>query len=89
MAFEITNPSAGTTGNRRTVTGTWTGAIGDAAGSYDIGSPNVISADFDPNLGTGTPEKPLVSRSVSGNITTLSIYNKQTVTDGKFRVEFI
>lgn len=71
------------------MTGTWTGAAGDAAGTIDIGSANVITADFDPNKSSDGPtEKPFVSRSVSGAITTLSVYNKDTVTDGKFRIEF-
>ena len=90
MAFATSNPVAGNAGNRRVVSGTWTGSVNDNAGTMDVGSANVISADFDPNKASGGPvERPLVSRSVSGAITTLTIYNKQAVTDGKFRVEYV
>ncbi len=89
MAFATTNLSAGVSGNHRTVSGSWSGVVGDAAGSIAIGSANVISYDFDPNLTTGPTEKPICSASTSGNTTTLTVYNHQTVTSGKFRIEFI
>lgn len=89
MAFAVSNTKLTVTGGIRVYSGKWTGAAGDAAGSIDIGSAEVISADFDPNKASGGPtEKPLVSRSVSGSTTTLSVYNKDTVTDGKFKIEY-
>lgn len=89
MAFATSNVLAGNAGNRRTVTGVWTSSAGDAPGTISIGSANVTSYDFDPNVSSGSSEKPLVSASVSGATTTLSVYHHQTITAGKFRIEFV
>jgi len=89
MAFATSDLKFNVSGSNRVMTGKWTCSAGDTAGTIDIGSANVISAEFDPNLASGGPaEKPLVSRSTSGSTTTLTIYHKQTVTDGKFKIEY-
>ena len=89
MAFSTANLMANSQGNIRGVSGTWTGNAGDAAGSFTIGSGNVLEYDFDPGLSSGGPtEKPLVSSAASGNNTVLTIYYHQTVTAGKFNVTF-
>jgi len=88
MAFSTSNLVARNYGSSRGMTGTWSCTAGDAPGTIAIGAANVISYDFDSNT-TGSPsEKPLVSQSTSGSTTTLTVYHHQTVTSGRFRIEF-
>ena len=88
MAFATSNLVARSTGSTRTMTGSWSAAVGDSPGTIAIGAANVIAFDFDPGVSTGPTEKPLVTQSVSGAITTLTINHKQTVTAGRFRIEY-
>lgn len=88
MAFATSNLALSNGGNKRVLTGNWSGTVGDTAGSLEIGSGYVSSFDFDPGVSTGPAEKPLVTASVSNGVTTLSVHYHQTVTSGKFRVEY-
>jgi hypothetical protein len=88
MAFATSNLAAHSAGSTRTVTGNWSCTAGDAPGTIVIGSSSVIAYDFDPASTTSPSEKPLVTASTSGNQTTLTVYHHQTVTTGKFRIEY-
>lgn len=88
MAFATSNLVARNYGNTRVVTGSWSCAAGDSPGTIAVGAANVISYDFDPGLSTGPVEKPFVTSSVSGAITTLTVAHHQTVTAGKFKIEY-
>ena len=64
--------------------GKWTHTDGDANESLAIGG-TVWGARFNPNTTSGPIEAEVVwSQSVSGTITTITIYNNATVTDGRF-----
>ena len=88
MAFATSNLVARNTGSYRSVSGNWSCLAGDAPGTIDIGAANVISYDFDPASTSSPQEKPLVTGTTVGNITTLTVYTHKTVTAGKFRIEF-
>jgi hypothetical protein len=88
MAFSTSNVAVGNNGNRRVLTGNWSCLATDAPGTIVIGSGYVSSFDFDPAVTSGPAEKPLVSASVSSGQTTLTVNHHQTVTNGKFRVEY-
>ena len=87
MAFATSNIRAGSSGDRRLLTGTWSGAVGDAVGTFDVYG-KVYTADFYSNITDSPSEKPLVSLSQNSStgITTISISNNETVTDGNFRI---
>ena len=89
MAFATSNVRAGSSGDRRVVTGTWTGSEGDAAGAYLIYG-KVFAADFFTNKSSDSPsQQPLTSLSQNSTtgITTITVSNSEAVTDGNFRVE--
>lgn len=88
MAFSTSNLQARNYGSTRGMTGNWSCTAGDAPGTIAIGAANVISYDFDPATSSGPSEKPLVSASTSGSTTTLTIYHHQTVSNGKFKIEY-
>lgn len=88
MAFATSNVVARNYGSTRGVTGNWSCSSGDAPGTLDIGSAGVISFDFDPASTTSPQEKPLVTASTTGSITTLTVYHHKTVTNGKFKIEY-
>lgn len=67
-----------------TLVGTWTHTDGDANETIAIAG-TVWGARFNPDTTTGPIEVEVVwSQSVSGRITTLTVYNNATVTNGKF-----
>ena len=89
MAFATSQLTSGVRGNKRYVSGKWTGSAGDAAGTIVIGSSEVQSVEFDPRIGSSGPaERPLISTSASSGQTTVSVYYKQNVTDGRFTITY-
>lgn len=88
MAFSATVYNTQYMGAGKTVlSGTWSGAAGDAAGSMSIGGP-VTSAKFEKfdndNTFQGVAR---VTSSISSGITTLTINNQDNVTTGYFTIE--
>lgn len=73
-----------------TVWGTWTGATGDAAGTLAISGivTRAIFQKFDA-LDNTYEIIPRIERSTSSGITTLTIENQDTVTDGFFTIEVL
>lgn len=88
MAFSATIRNVQYIGpGKTTLSGEWSGAAGDAAGSFAI-SGIVTKADFmkfdNDNTFQGLAR---VSSSVSSGITTLSVNNQDNVTTGYFTIE--
>lgn len=88
MAFATSAVRSGISGDKRVLTGSWTGSSGDANGTYTV-KGKVFQADFDDQLTTGPGAKPLVTWSESGGTTTITIPNFRDVTAGTYRIEFI
>lgn len=87
MAFATSNVRVESLGHSWLTTGTWTGAVGDAAGTLTVPGQQVLSGKFDTNLSSGGPTAPVAwSFSASNGVSTVSVYYHQTVTDGKFAI---
>lgn len=85
MAFATTNVVRESSGSQNVFSGTWTAAIGDAAGTITIGNV-ALAADFFQNTTSGARQD---RTPVSGlGSSTLTIYHQGTVTDGRFRIVF-
>lgn len=79
MAITIQFPST-----VKTMVGTWTQTKGAANQTLSIAG-TVWDARFTSNKSSGTADYDVKwSQSVSGRITTLTIYSSDNVTDGKF-----
>lgn len=88
MAFAATNVKSCSLGGAiKLTTGDWTGAIGDAAGSFVVAGGKVYGAQFLSNLTTG-PQEPDIKVSPSGTAgyVTVSVNNNMTVTAGTFSI---
>lgn len=86
MAFStaniVTTPIASAL---RVITGTWSGAAGDAAGSFTMGGALIGSMWFKNDANSNSTQIfPYVTSTVSGNISTLSVNNVDNVTNGTF-----
>ena len=88
MAFSATIQNVQYMGPGRTsLSGTWSGASGDAAGSLAVAG-TVIKANFYTFDSDNTWQViPRVSSSVSSGITTLTINNLDDVTTGYFEID--
>lgn len=88
MAFTATVRNMQYSGPGKTkISGDWTGASGDAAGSMTVGGI-VTQANFYSYNSTNTWQIiPRVTSSVSSGITTLTINNQDDVTSGYFEIE--
>lgn len=85
MAFATTNVSRENRGSVSVMRGTWTASVGDAAGTITLGTP-ALAADFWANVSSG-PTQGRIRVSGLGS-TTLTVYNQEAVTDGRFEVLF-
>jgi len=74
----------------RSIRGTWTGSAGDAAGTLAIAGivQEAIFQKFDTKDNT-YQIIPRIERSTSAGITTLTIENQDTVTDGFFTIDVL
>ncbi len=88
MAFATSNLVVRCPGSTRVLTGNWTCAAGDAPGTIAIGSGAILSSEFDPRLSLGPSEKPMISTSTTGGVTTVTVYHHATVTAGTFKIEY-
>ena len=88
MAFSATVYNTQYSGpGRTTLSGTWSGSAGDAAGSMTISGTvvNAVFNKFDADNTSGGPVR--CSSSVFSGITTLTINNQDNVTTGYFTIE--
>ncbi len=67
--------------------GDWTGAAGDAAGTFGVAGGKVYHAQFLPNV-TNVAYQPNIAVSPSGTagIVTVTVYNSGAVTAGTFGI---
>lgn len=90
MAFATSNIAYDVQGSHKVVTGTWTGAAGDAAGTYALAAGKIFGAEFYINDTSGGPVQVQcpVQTSLSGYITTVTVNYGRTVSTGSFKIEF-
>ncbi len=90
MAFATSNVAYDVQGSHKVVTGTWTGAAGDAAGTFTVAGGKVFKADFHVYDSSGGPAQVTcpVQTSLSGYLTTCTVNYSDTVTTGVFKIEF-
>ena len=88
MAFSATIQNTQYLGPGRTsISGTWSGTAGDAAGSMTVAG-TVIKANFYKFDNDATWQIiPRVTSSVSSGITTITVNNQDNVTTGYFEIE--
>ena len=88
MAFSATVQNVIYMGpGRSQLSGSWSGASGDTAGSMTIGGTvlNATFSKFDSGNTFGSPVR--CSSSVSSGITTLTVNNQDDVTTGYFVID--
>lgn len=88
MAFSATVYNTQYLGpGRVSITGTWSGLAGDAAGTMQIGGVvvNAVFTKFDADNTSQILPRP--SSTISGGITTLTINNQDNVTTGYFIID--
>lgn len=87
MAFATSSIVRETSGSVAVMRGTWTGTVGDSAGTV-TGSGYALSAEFDDHNST-TPGQAILPRiSNSSGTWTVTVPYSQTVTAGTFKIEF-
>lgn len=87
MAFATSNIVRESNGSQAVMRGTWTGTVGDSAGTV-TGKGYALSARFDDNNST-TPGTVIPTRiSNSSGDWTVTVPYSQTVTAGTFKIEF-
>lgn len=86
MAFSTSNVQSGKLfGGVNTYIGDWSGALGDAPGSITLGGGRVYLAHFEDQDATGSPvELVPCSVSVTSGVITLTVNNRNAVTQGRF-----
>ena len=88
MPFATARVSRGVQGNHRVVTGEWTGAVGDANGTYDVEGGVIYGCEFLSNITSGPVERVHAApTSTRGAVPTVPVYTHQAVTAGTFRIE--
>lgn len=87
MAFATQNVKRSVFGNLKVTIGEWTGTVGDASGTLAVSGGRVWLLSFsiqDPS--SPTEEVPTEVATASGETSTITIHNHQTVTRGRFTV---
>lgn len=85
MAFAATNVQRTNIGNLKTTRGDWTGAVGDASGSFGVEGGRVYFADFNAQPASGSYQQQVpYSVSVTGAVATITVYYNEAVTAGQF-----
>lgn len=87
MAFAITNvQTASVAGGIKFYVGDWSGVVGDAPGTITLAGGRVYLHSFR-NEDTGTPgEEPDATATITAGVITLTVYNHQTITSGRFLI---
>ena len=90
MAFATTNVRLGSAGDKFRLTGNWTATQGDADGTVAVAGANVTSCTF--NIGNSAdgdrPVPTQKSTNTTTGVTTITVRNADTVTDGYFSIEY-
>lgn len=89
MAFATTNVQTTYFGNLRITYGDWTGAVGDAAGTIGVAGGRVWLAYLASQDASGAYVASVnspYSSSTSGSVTTVTFYNLDSVTIGRFLI---
>lgn len=87
MAFSTSNVQTAMLSSAvKVYCGDWSGTAGDAAGTITLNGGRVYLAHFRSEDTTGPQEEPDTSVSVSGSTLTMSVYNHQTVVNGRFLI---
>jgi hypothetical protein len=87
MAFATALVRKSVFGDLKVLAGDWTGTVGDAAGTVEVEGGKVYLAQFSIQ-DTDSPTQGMVPFSISttGAITTVTVYNHETVTTGRFLI---
>ena len=87
MAFATSNVKSQSMGSLSALAGDWTGTVGDANGTLTVGGTRIYSAQFS-NQDAVTGEVTFVpwTASTSGSLTTVTVYNHDTVATGRFLI---
>lgn len=92
MAFATTNVQVAPVGNGWRLTGEWTGAVGDAAGTVSVGGARVTAIAFNIQDATSQEDRPVptsVSTDSTTGLSTVTVYNSQAVATGRFSIEYV
>lgn len=87
MAFATTNQQTTVIGNLRATYGDWTGATADVAGSVTVGGGRVWMAWLSGQDSTGAYVAAFItpySVTTSGAVSTITFYNLDSVTQGRY-----
>lgn len=85
MPFATSSVRRENLGSIRCLVGNWTGNVGDANGSYSVKGGQVYLSNWHNQDSGQTEDKPTPnSISVTTGTITITIYNKQNVTEGRF-----
>lgn len=89
MAFATTNLNYSPLGVRSKLEGDWTGLQGDASGTVSVSGGRIYEASFSVQSSTGPSQTGNVGFSVSGpssGLMTITVYNHEDVTAGRFHI---
>ena len=87
MAFTTSNvQTAMLAGGVKFYAGDWSGTVGDAAGTITLAGGRVYLVNIRCEDTTGPQEDPDATATVSAGIITVSVYNHQTVNNGRFLI---
>lgn len=87
MAFATSNVQTNYFGSLNVTTGDWTGSVGDAPGTLSVKGGRVWFAFFADQDGVPPAQPRVVYKTASsGAVTTITVYNNQPVTIGRFLV---
>lgn len=87
MAFATSNVQKTVFGNMNVTRGDWSGSVGDDKGTVTVEGGRVYLANFS-NQDTDSPTDGGLptSTTVSGGLSTVSVYYHETVTTGRFLI---
>ena len=85
MAFATSNVQTNYVGKLNMTYGDWSGSVGDAPGTITVKGGRVYLAQFTDQDGTAPQQVELViAASQSGATSTITVYNNQATTIGRF-----
>ena len=86
MAFATSNVRKDAFGSLKVTAGDWSGAAGDANGTLAVSGGRVYLSEFTAEDSSGGPVQTIPSfiSSTGTSTITMSIANRQTVTNGRF-----
>ena len=89
--FATANLRRNPSGSHMTLNGTWTGSVGDTDGVLTLKRiGRVFVADFwDSSSGKTDQARVPITTSISDGTGTITIHNRKTVTQGRFRIEYL